>query len=185
MSCSRYAVVPGLIVLISVGPAALAFDDTSLSGCYVTSESGQMLGPKVSVGDNGALIADSKDLVLHGIAFVGRVCFDGQGNVTELNVTQNIAGLCPATQTGSGTYSIDPITGIGTAEATTTIAPGVASVPGCGLLGIQEGQSATFQFTFVVGGGTCIKSMTLSATTDAGPIPIVTSGEACVQTSPE
>lgn len=181
MSVKHAPYIPSLLGLLLLGHSAQALDNASLNGCYVTSLSGNTLGPQVTVDATGQLVPDAQTLVLHGTASVGRLCFDGQGNVTELIATQNIAGLCAVPYTGTGTYEVDPANGMGTASLSTTIPSDAVLPPTCAVLDVQAGDKATFGFSFVLDGQGCAKILGLNAVTEAGPIPLVTEGEACPQ----
>lgn len=167
--------------LLSQLAIAQNFDNASLTGCYVTSQYGNILGPDINIDPTtGSPAPDFQKLVLHGTSLVGRFCTDGQGNVTELSTTQNIAGLCVVPNTGTGTYSV-LADGTGSATASVTIPSEVVLTEGCALLGIQTGDQATFDFSFVLNGDGCAKVIGLSTTTPTGAIPLVTEGEACLQ----
>lgn len=184
MSVKKSLYITSLIVFLLLVQTATAFDASSLTGCYVTSQHGNLLGPQFTVDAAGALVPDNSTLVLHGTASVARLCFDGAGVVTELSTTQNIAGLCAVPYTGSGNYNVD-INGMATASLSTTIPADAALAPGCSLLGIQVDEQATFDFSFALDGQGCLKAITLSAVTPTRAIPIVTEGDACLQVAPE
>ena len=184
--------ISSLIVFLLFGQSATAFDASSLSGCYVTSQYGNLLGPQFTVDAAGALVPDNSTLVLHGTASVGLVCLDGgvgdpdpqRGIVTEVSATQNIAGLCVVNYTGSGSYIVDP-TGRAAASLSTTIPADAVLAPGCAQLGVQAGGQATFDYSFALDGQGCAKAISVSAVGPAGAIPIVTEGEACLQVAPQ
>lgn len=168
-------------LLLAQAVTAQAFDNSSFTGCYVTSQYGNILGPEINVDPTtGALAPNFEKLVLHGTASVGRLCSDGAGNVTELSATQNLAGLCSVAYTGTGTYSVLD-DGTGTATTSLTIPSDAVLPEGCALLDIQAGDQATFDFSFVLDGQGCAKVIGLSVVTPTGPVPLVSEGEACPQ----
>ena len=173
--------VLGCLLLAQAVPAQ-AFDNSSFTGCYVISQYGNILGPEINVDPTTRqLTPNFEKLVLHGNASVGRVCSDGAGNLTELSATQNLAGLCSISYTGTGTYTVLE-NGTGTATATLTIPFDAVLPDGCALLGgVQAGDQATFDFSLALDGQGCVKVIGLSVVTATGPVPIVSEGEACQQ----
>lgn len=168
-------------LLLAQGVTAQAFDNSSFTGCYVTSQYGNILGPEINVDPTtGQPAPNFEKLVLHGTASVGRLCSDGAGNVTELSATQNLAGLCSVAYTGTGTYSVLE-DGTGTATTSLTIPPDAVLPEGCTLLDIEAGDQAIFNFSFVLDGQGCAKVIGLSVVAPTGPVPLVTEGEACLQ----
>lgn len=131
------------IVVFSIfGQGAQAFDNSSLTGCYASSLYGNILGPQITVDAEGNLVPDFQTLVLHGTAAVGRVCFDGAGNVTEINATQNIAGVCAIPYSGTGTYTV-LADGTGSSSLSTTIPADAVLAPGCALFDAQGESQVT------------------------------------------
>jgi len=181
MSIARVSCIPCLMASLLIAPGAFAFDDSSLTGCYVVSASGQLLGPKVTIDDAGQLAADPQDLVSHGFGYLARVCFDGEGAVPESQAVQNIAGVCEVPFTATGTYGVDATTGIGDATVSATIPEDASLPPGCGLLGVQPGATSSFEFAFLLDGEGCFRVLTLTATTGDTPVPMVAVGEGCPQ----
>jgi hypothetical protein len=174
-----------ILIFFVVGQTVHAFDNSSFAGCYVTSLYGNILGPEINVDPTTSQPAPNfAKRVLHGTAIVGRLCSDGAGNVTEVSATLNVAGLCSALNTGTGTYSV-AADGTGAASATVTIPSDAVLPDSCALLGIQAGDQSTFGFSFVLDGQSCAKVIGLSVVTPMGPIPLVTEGEACPQVAPQ
>lgn len=173
--------------------AAQEFSNASFSGCYVFSLSGNVLGPEITVDpETGQLVPNFQKLFLYGYSAVGRVCADGNGAIIESRGTQNLAGLCVfpfvAMDDGTGktgTYNIDP-DGLGNATASVAIPADAVLPAGCGGLGVNPGETQTFTFSFALEGEqACVKSITTSASSSTGLVPIVSTGELCPQVQPQ
>ncbi len=185
MNISKSLWFSPVLVFLLVGQTAQAFDNTSFAGCYATSLYGNVLAPEINVDPTtGQPAPNPQKLVLHGTAMVGRLCSDGAGNVTEVNVTLNVAGLCSVQNIGTVTYSV-LADGTGNASASVTIPADAVLPESCALLGIQAGDQSTFDFSFILDGQTCAKVIGLSVVTPTGPQPLVTEGEACLQAAPQ
>ena len=172
------SIIPMLFVAFLWTPSSLAkdFSEENITGCYVASLDGFFLDP------TSGQSLPTANLV--------RFCADGKGECTSVKITHNIAGCFIVEQEKAGdvTYVVSK-DGTGEVEAVVVTAEVIDLCYGSLPLGIVQGESTKFTFSFTLDEKDHIRVLgteliLLDATEPPFSIPVVMMGEAVKQVDP-